>query len=217
MKNIEFLAIKEKDNISWILSLFWITYKQYDSYMENISMLIWKEKWESITFTDFDETLYSRIPQFKSDERFLQNRWKKWIDLVYNVIWLENFLSTYYNPKFVVKEVLDRTNIILTAWQEELQRWKLLYTEIQNEAIVVYEHKLKPKAIIEKILFDLKYIPKEIIFIDDKAFELEEQFRYLSFLFQTKIILENISLDENEPTKVKNIEMKIFENGKEKD
>ncbi|PZM84781.1 hypothetical protein DLH72_02825 [Candidatus Gracilibacteria bacterium] len=120
MKNIEFLALKEKDNISGILSLFGITYKQYDSYMENISMLIGKEKGESIIFTDFDETLYSRIPQFKSDERFLQNRGKKGIDLVYNVIGLENFLSTYYNPKFVVKEVLDRTNIILTAGQEEL-------------------------------------------------------------------------------------------------
>lgn len=175
-----------------------------------LNNLLQKPRSWILTFTDFDDTLYSRTPQFQRDERFLKFRWKDWIKFVYEVLWYENFLTTYYSPEFVVQDVLKRTDVILTAWEKELQMWKLEYAKIDKDAIVVYEHKKKPEAIIDYILNNLSYIPKEIFFIDDKAFDLSEDFKELSLLLDTKIIIENIKLSQKNPKEVEEIKYEKF-------
>lgn len=179
--------------------------------VEKVQKLLNNPKCSSITFTDFDDTLVSRIPQFKSDERFVKNRWEAWIKLVYEVIWLKNFLEKYYSSKVVVKDILNKTDIILTAWKQDIQKGKLEYTNIDKEAIIVEEHKFKPEAILDYIL-EIWQIPESIIFIDDKAFKLEKEFEELSKILQTKIILQNIKLDENDFVNNYEIEEKIFWN-----
>ena len=180
--------------------------------MENI---LQKPKSWDISFVDFDETLYSRIPQFKKDKRFVERRGQAGIDLVYKEIWKDVFLKDYYHPAWVVKEILSRTDVILTAGIDDLQRWKLEYSGIDKEALVVAEHKQKPKAVLEYVLENIKNIPETITFIDDKAFDLSEEFGLLSDILQTKIILENIYLKPENPIEVDHIDKKIFEKWKE--
>ena len=189
--------------------------KDFETYIWYLKNILQKPKSWDISFVDFDETLYSRIPQFKKDKRFVERRWQAWIDLVYKEIWKDIFLKDYYNPDWVVKDVLSRTDVILTAGIDDLQRWKLEYSGIDKEALVVAEHKQKPKAVLKYVLKSLKNIPENITFIDDKAFDLSEEFRLLSDILQTKIILENIHLDPENPTEVDHIDKKIFEKWKE--
>ena len=64
-------------------------------------------------------------------------------------------------------------------------------------------------------LKNIKNIPETITFIDDKAFDLSEEFGLLSDILQTKIILENIYLKPENPIEVDHIDKKIFEKWKE--
>lgn len=179
---------------------------------EKLNDILDKPRINSLTFTDFDDTLVSRLPQFKSDKRFIENRWEKWVDLVMNVIWLENFLGKYYNWKDVILDILNKTDIILTAWKTELQQWKLQYTWINKESVIVEKHSMKPKAMLDYIVNNVWAIPESITFIDDKAFKLEKEFQELSKILQTKIILQNIKIDEKDYTKKYEITEKIYEN-----
>ncbi|ATU05122.1 hypothetical protein BKN14_01540 [Candidatus Gracilibacteria bacterium HOT-871] len=189
--------------------------KDFETYIQDLKNILQKPKSGDISFVDFDETLYSRIPQFKKDKRFVECRGQAGIDLVYKEIGRDIFLKDYYNPDGVVKDVLSRTDVILTAGIDDLQRGKLEHSGIDKEALVVAEHKQKPKAVLKYVLKSLKSIPENITFIDDKAFDLSEEFRLLSDILQTKIILENIYLDSEKPTEVDHIDKKIFEKGKE--
>lgn len=194
------------------INLIWET-DCSDIYQNKLDDLLEKEKSEkSLTFTDFDDTLVSRLPQLNWDKRFRENRWEKGIKLVKEVIWLENFLKKYYSSKFIVKDILNRTNIILTAWDKELQEWKLNYTNIDKEAIIVQKHQDKPIYILKYILDYLWQIPKEIIFIDDKAFKVEEDMQKLSKILNTRVVLQNITLDEKNFVENYTIEQKIFQN-----
>ena len=188
--------------------------QNFETYIWDLENILQKPKSWDISFVDFDETLYSRIPQFKKDKRFVERRGQAGIDLVYKEIWKDVFLKNYYNPAWVVKEILSRTDVILTAGIDDLQRWKLEYSGIDKEALVVAEHKQKPKAVLENILKNIKNIPETITFIDDKAFDLSEEFGLLSDILQTKIILENIYLKPENPIEVDHIDKKIFEKRK---
>ena len=185
--------------------------QNFETYIWDLENILQKPKSWDISFVDFDETLYSRIPQFKKDKRFVERRGQAGIDLVYKEIWKDVFLKDYYHPAWVVKEILSRTDVILTAGIDDLQRWKLEYSGIDKEALVVAEHKQKPKAVLKNI----KNIPETITFIDDKAFDLSEEFGLLSDILQTKIILENIYLKPENPIEVDHIDKKIFEKWKE--
>ena len=189
--------------------------QNFETYIWDLENILQKPKSWDISFVDFDETLYSRIPQFKKDKRFVECRGQAGIDLVYKEIWKDVFLKDYYHPAWVVKEILSRTDVILTAGIDDLQRWKLEYSGIDKEALVVAEHKQKPKAVLEYVLKNIKNIPETITFIDDKSFDLSEEFGLLSDILQTKIILENIYLKPENPIEVDHIDKKIFEKWKE--
>lgn len=195
-------------------NLEWFFEKEYNSNKKLLEMLKHPKKW-NITFTDFDDTLVSRQPQFYSDKRFLENRWEKWVQFVKKVIWLKNFFEKYYNQNLVIKDILNKTDIILTAWEEDIQKWKLDYTKINKKYLIVKKHNQKAEYILKYILENFENIPETITFIDDKAFILEKEIQELSKILQTKIILQNIEIDKIDYTKKYKITEKIFDNGKE--
>lgn len=182
---------------------------------EKLTELLKRPKWKSLVFTDFDDTLVSRIPQFLNDPRFIENRWEAWVKFVRNVLWIKNFLETYYSWDMVVQDILEKTDVILTAWERDLQEWKLKYTWINKENIIVEKHSLKVKAMLDYIVENIWYIPESITFIDDKAFKLEKEFQELSNILKTKIILQNIKLDQSYFTKKYTIHEKVFNSWEE--
>lgn len=156
-------------------------------------------------FTDFDDTLYSRSPQL-SEDRFEKNRWKDWNDLVEHTIWFDNFFQKYYTPEMVVWDVLQQTDIILTAGRPTVQNGKMRYTSTNSiESIIVDEHKVKPRAILNWVL-ENKIFPEEVVFSDDKAFALLEEFKDLSELLWNRIVLQNVVLSKDRINQVEKID-----------
>ncbi|MBS9775131.1 hypothetical protein KGV52_00295 [Candidatus Gracilibacteria bacterium] len=170
---------------------------------------------EKLAFTDFDDTLYSRTPQLTED-RFAKNRGKAGNDLVEFKIGFTNFFEKYYNPELVVSELAQKTDIILTAGRERVQKGKMEYTGLDYlDDIIVKEHKYKPRAILDYCLKN-KTCPKVIEFYDDKAFALTKHFQHLSKLMQNTIILKQVQLSKDTLNQVENIDEIIIQNGEPK-
>lgn len=163
-------------------------------------------KWnviKSITFSDLDDTLFSRLPQLEMDI-FAKNRWKAW-NLVIDSMWINNFFARFYKPEMLVDDVAKKTDVILTAWEIHIQEWKIQSIWLYDkETIIVPKHSLKPKTMLYYLLYDLEVIPEEIIFNDDRVRELSESFKLMSYFLWNKIKLKEVELDEDHPNIVKN-------------
>ncbi len=183
---------------------------RFENYFKALSLVSKKGK---IVFSDFDDTIFSRTPQL-SEDRFEKNRWQAGNDLVEYTIWFENFFQKYYNSEMVVKEISDKTDVILTAWRVVVQKWKLKHTWLENKnSIIVDSHKYKPRAMLSYFLENNIY-PEIIEFNDDKAFKLLEGFKDLSFLLKNVIVLNNVSLSKDRLNQVWDIQTITIKNWK---
>jgi hypothetical protein len=129
---------------------------------------------EEFRFVDYDNTLSDDEWRFVVCPKLRQNRW----DLAYAVIRQEFGGFKEYVDRLKPNEHLldyshfyDPSNpnhIILTAWDEELQRLKIENSGFDNaQKIIVDDAEKKILAIIQYILARW-YIPGRIVFIDDK-------------------------------------------------
>lgn len=150
----------------------------------------------NIIFSDLDDTIFSRLTQLEFD-LFSKNRWEKWNKVV-DSIWLNNFIDFFYKKEHICREILDFTDVILTAWRSDIQSAKIV--SILNHSskdipwLVVPRHSNKPLRVLYYIINNLWYIPSEITIYDDRISELKEDFLFLWKLLWIKVNLYEVKL-----------------------
>lgn len=149
-------------------------YELIDNLLKDITKLCcikWNSKCKALSVYDFDDTLYSRKEQLKVP-LLAKNRWEAWNKVILEKMWwYEKFVERFYKKQWITEEFVyilkqnlkNRINLILTAWDEELQRLKVekVWLNFLN-SISVKKSFLKPIALFQYILYELKQFQKRL-------------------------------------------------------
>lgn len=173
----------DKGNI-YLLALYsWII--NYD-YNEPITKEI-INKVEALTDSDRNKALKKY-----ADEYY-------WIGKSEKQTWIVNNIGEF------ITNAQGATNIIITAWIEELQKLKIQNTiNIEIPIIVVKTWKEKIEAIINYIIDILGYIPKKIVINEDRPEYFLECWQDLADILRTNIQVNTIEIDDSNNAIIKN-------------
>lgn len=153
-----------------------------------------QKKDEIFIISDFDDTIFSTKEILEKDVRKWK-RWEEWNIFIKENIWYKNFVKEFYEWKKFPKDIIKKfwkNDLILTAWDEELQKLKIKATWLENISLkVVKNASEKPFEMVKYILKNLNFIPKEIhIYEDRPEFFLEKKEEIENFLnIKIKIFL----------------------------
>lgn len=168
---------------------------------------------EIFIVSDFDDTIFSTKEIIEKDVRE-GRRWEEWNIFIKENIWYKNFVKEFYEwkdfPKTIIKNFWNN-DLILTAWDEELQKLKIKATWLKNINLkVVKKASEKPFEMIKYIFENLKFLPKEIhIYEDRPEFFLETKKEIEDFLnIKIKIFLVKMK-DNFSEIKIKEIKKNL--------
>lgn len=154
--------------------------------------------------SDFDDTIFSTKEVIEKDVRQWR-RWEEWNIFIKENIWYENFVKIFYENRIFPKNIIKnftQNDLILTAWDKELQNLKIKATWLENINLkVVKSASEKPFEMVKYIIEKLKFIPEEIhIYEDRPEFFLETKQEIENFLnTKIKIFLVEMNWNEIEP------------------
>jgi hypothetical protein len=185
-----------KELISWLTPLTGLI----DFYMQESSQL---EKRDSILrVCDLDDTLCGRADQLTWEEILRLNRWWAGNTIIFNTLWIYDYVEKYYAhisyPTDILSLLNPESDIILTAWMKELQIMKARWAGLEKYTLrVVAEWKDKILEAIRYVLFELKYIPSEIIVYEDRPQFFIEYRTLIEWILWTKLTIMYVEMDGN--------------------
>ncbi len=161
------------------------------------------EKKESILrVSDLDDTLFARRDQLESEVKLRENRWAAGIDVIINDLWLHTFIQEQYHtnfPRDILGLLNPKTDIILTAGMIELQRMKAQKMQLDNYTVKIVDSWIdKIMAVIQYVIFELKYIPNEIIIYEDRPQYFIEYRELMESLLWTKLSIMLVEMHGND-------------------
>lgn len=167
-------------------------------------------------FVDYDNTLSYDKRRFQVCKELEDNRWKLAYPIIKKYFWRKGsngkreYVRVLKPYKYLLKyhEFYDPNNpyhVILTAWDEELQRLKIKNSGLWDpKFIIVDDADKKIRAIIDFIL-KLGYMPWKIQFIDDKIREFNWIDQRLSKLLWIEVDFFQAIPQEDKSVKLINI------------
>jgi len=169
-------------------------------YIEEVKHLEKKES--ALRVSDLDDTLFGRGDQLESEVKLRENRGASWIDVIINDLWLHTFIQEQYHTDFP-RDILDlldpKIDIILTAGMVELQRMKAQKMQLDNYTVKIVDTWIdKIMAVIQYVIFELKYIPSEIIVYEDRPEYFIEYRELMESLLWTKLTIMFVEMNGND-------------------
>lgn len=163
------------------------------------------EKKDSIfQLADFDYTLFSRDEQLEWVPDLLKNRGDLGPLYLFQRYGMTQFLNDYYNDVSLPTEILTRLDssrdIIMTAgWSKDFQLAKVRSCPELDEfkVIVTIDAQSKISELIRHILFELRYIPSEIIIYEDRPQYFVEYKELIQQILWTKLTIIYVEMDGN--------------------
>jgi len=155
-----------------------------------------------LIIADFDDTIFCRKEQLEDNELLRNNRWKKWTEIMKNVIWIENIANMYYkNKKYptVISDKLRKNHdLILTAWDFELQTIRVKTCNLSHiNTTVVADAEEKILETILYIINTLKFIPNKITVYEDRPKYFIENRELLEEVIWTEIEIMLVEMIDN--------------------
>lgn len=128
----------------------------------------------TVRIADFDYTLFSRDEQLENEPELKENRWDDGPKFIFKEIWMMKFLEKYHKEKPLPQDIISQMNpehdAIITAWVYEFQKGKVcMYEQLRPfHTIITKNGKDKIAELIRYILFDLQFLPSEVIIYEDR-------------------------------------------------
>lgn len=188
---------KLKIIISELTEQLWLI----DFYREEAQKLAKKNS--DLIVSDLDDTIFSRYEQIKNEPELQIRRWYEGNKYMINHIGINPMIEKYYfwkeYPKDIVSKLNSKSSLILTAWVIEYQQKKYEVLGLQSFPIrIVWEWKDKILEIIRYVLFELKYIPKNIIIYEDRPQFFLEYRMLIEECLGTKLIIYLVEMNRND-------------------
>ena len=183
--------------------IFWLTDRigLVDFYLEEIKKL---EKRDSkFIICDIDDTLLCRERLAIEEPLLKENRGQAGNDVVINHFGIHNIIDRFYANQNAPQDIIDlmkenEDNLILTAWIPEYAQMKARAWNFDSFPIrVVYAGEDKILETIRYILFDLKYIPSEIIVYEDRPEYFVEYRDFLEEILWTRLTIMYVEMNGN--------------------
>lgn len=172
----------------------------YDYWKQKVQIL--EKKQNDIIISDFDDCIFCRKEQLEQSEILRTNRWDAGTQMIFNEIWVENyiwdFVKNKHFPSEIISQLNPQTDIILTAGIYENQMEKIKACWLENiKTIVVPTGEDKIIATIRYIIFDLQYIPKSITVFEDRPHFFIEYRDLIEDVLWTKLIIKKVVMNGN--------------------
>lgn len=170
-----------------------------------------EKKDEILIVSDLDDTIFCRKEQLEDNELLRNNRWADWIRVILEQIWIENFIEKYYKwksfPKTITDKMISWKDLILTAWEINLQTSKIKALNLENiNHSIVWDWEKKPFELVRYVVEDLAYIPSKIIIYEDRPEYFIENKRLIEdFLWTTLEIILVEMIDNNSEAQIKRV------------
>lgn len=164
------------------------------------------EKKNSIfQLADFDYTLFSRDEQLAWIADLLKNRGDLGPLYLFQTYGMSKFIEEYYKDISIPTEILTRLDssrdIIMTAgWSRDFQIAKVRSCkELDNFTVIVTKDAPeKISELIRYVLFELRYIPSEIIIYEDRPQYFIEYRELIEQVLWTKLTIMYVEMDGND-------------------
>ena len=171
-----------------------------DFYLEEAKTLPKKDCVFSIC--DLDDTIFARADQLACEPELVKRRGYEWNTYMINEIGLHNMIQKYYQWKTYPKEIIEKNTpentLILTAGIPEYQELKSRALKLTHFPMqVVWEWKDKILATIRYVIFELKYIPSEIIVYEDRPQYFVEYRELIEWVLGTKLTIMFVEMNGN--------------------
>lgn len=167
-----------------------------------------KKSPKNLYVADFDDTIFCRKEQLEKSELLRTNRWTKWNQAILDTMWIDVLAKDFYEwktyPTYVTSLLRENHDLILTAWVQEIQDAKLKATQLTHINTIVTPHAVdKIIALINYVIFELKFLPKDITVFEDRPQFFIEYRPLIEELLETKLIIKHVTMDSNhEPIKM---------------
>lgn len=205
--------------VNWWVLFTSITIKYWKAFLDN--QVLYKNLLKQdvdleknnteIKIVDFDDTIFCRKDILNESKVLRENRWDKWNQVIMNEMWLDNFINQFHKDKSYPDTISSTLNkgvdLILTAWLEELQMWKIIAAKLQDQNIIVTDHAYeKPYETLKYVIDVLWYIPKKISVYEDRPkYFIQHKVEMEKFLW-TEIEVLFVEMENNlNPPKIKKI------------
>ena len=172
-----------------------------DFYIEETAKL--ERRDTSFVFCDLDDTLFGRKDQMEAEPELVKRRWYEWNTYMVNEIGMHSMIRDHYEwkpyPQDIISKLSPETTLLLTAWIHEYQQLKRRAMKIENFPMrVVWEWKDKIMATIQHILFELKYIPSEIIVYEDRPQYFIQYRELIEWVLGCELTIMKVEMDGND-------------------
>lgn len=157
----------------------------------------------TIRVADFDYTLFSRDEQLKNEPGLKDNRGDDGPKFIFREIGMMKFLEKYHKDRPLPQEIISQMNpehdAIITAGVYEFQMGKLrMYRELDSfHTIITPSGKEKIIELIRYVLFDLEFLPKEIIIYEDRPHYFIKYRELLEDTLGCKLTIMYVEMDGN--------------------
>lgn len=154
---------------------------------------------------DFDYTLFSRDEQLEWVPDLQKNRGDLGPLYLFQRYGMTQFLKDYYSDISLPTEILSRLDssrdIIMTAGgSKDFQLAKVRScSELDKFRVVVTKDGFeKVPELIRHVLFELRYIPSEIIVYEDRPQYFIEYREFIEKILWTKLTIMSVEMDGND-------------------
>jgi len=173
-----------------------------DFYLEESAKL--KKSEAKFIISDMDDTLISRHRLAIDEPLLKENRGQEWNKVVINHFGIHDIVQRFYtnqNPPLDIVNTMKNAQdaLVLTAWVPEYAMMKYRAAWLKDFPIqVVYDGQDKILRTLQYILFELKYIPGEIIVYEDRPQYFIEYREFIEWLLWTKLTIMYVEMDGND-------------------
>jgi len=171
-----------------------------DFYFEETDKL--ERKQEIFNVVDLDDTLFGRRDQMEAEPELVKRRWYEGNVYMINEIWIHNMIRNHYEwkpyPQDIISKVSHENTLLLTAWVPEYQHLKRRAMKLEDFHMkVVWEWKDKIMATIQYVLFELKYIPSEIVVYEDRPQYFIQYRELIEWVLWCELTIMRVEMDGN--------------------
>lgn len=154
--------------------------------------------------SDFDYTLFSRDEQLNDIADLQNNRGDLWPQYLFETYGMSQFLEKYYTytpiPQWIIEKLDSSRDIIMTAGgSKDFQIAKVRSCKELDDfkVIVTPDGENKVSELIRYVLFELRYIPKEIIVYEDRPHYFIQYRELIEWILWCKLIIMFVEMNEN--------------------
>ncbi len=182
------------------LKKLWANQELINKLLETKNTL--KKSSENLYIADFDDTIFCRKEQLEQSELLRTNRWAKWNQAILDTMWIDVLAKDFYEwktyPNCVTSLLRENHDLILTAGIQDIQNAKLKATQLTHINTIVTLHAVdKIIALISYVIFELKFLPKEITVFEDRPQFFIEYRSLIEELLETKLIIKHVTMNSN--------------------